>query len=465
MENQFDVNNHLVEIQADDHDLLVNFDNKNDDMLGYEFEKYYDDEDADGTNHAEDADGTNHSDLKLVKRGITKLYKFHREYGKPGGIKIKVPVRFNKYQDSILEKSGRKNQEINSGIKSRDILMLPLTIARNLVMHRLGKLLRNFRMKLREKYILPNLNTPSKLNELPAKYSAIVKAEEWVEFVNYTTTDAYKEKSARGKMARSKNVYHHKMGRGGYVFVKEKMIENKEIEADEEPPRGIMWLKGRVNKDGEFTDDEIRSVGDKLKEADDKIKEGTLNLDDGTDAMTVVFGKEKGGRQATDERIKLLQTQLDNERREHQQKDELVKKLSTEMTQKDVLSSVVVRDKDARFKKKSNGLVTSEKEPVKTVGPKKTPKSRRNGSQDSQSQGNVSPTQELPTDGVGGFFAWPKNQVVLDEEVTPPTTIQKISDYNSAPKLQSKRKSYVSRETMQRQARTGKSHKSLNYGS
>ncbi|GJV48198.1 retrovirus-related pol polyprotein from transposon TNT 1-94, partial [Tanacetum coccineum] len=276
------------------------------------------------------------------------------------------------------------------------------------------------------------------------------------------------EKSARGKMVCSKNVYHHKMGQRGYVFVGDKLIENKEIEADEEPPRGIMWLKGRVNKDGEFTDDEIRSVGDKLKEADDKIKEGTLNLDDGTDAMTVVFGKEKGGyargvgsgvtykryfhlpqsRQATDERIELLQTQLDNERREHQQKDELVRNCP-EMTEKDVLvnklsnemtetkgmlsqlmnqlaaqgvtpmgayevdgtqSSVVVRDKDARIKKKSNGLVTSEK-------------------------------------------------------VTPLTTIQKISDYNSAPKLQSNRKSYVSRETMQRQARTGKSHKSLNYGS
>ncbi|GJY68011.1 reverse transcriptase domain-containing protein [Tanacetum coccineum] len=500
--------NHLVEIQADDHDLLVNCDNENDDMLGYESEKYSDDEDADGTNHDEDADETNHSDLKLVKRGITRLYKFRKEYGKPGGIKIKK-----------VDKESR-DKLWNEITRYFDV---DLTV-RNLVMHRLGKLLRNFRMKLREKYILPNLNTPSKLNELPAKYSAIVKAEEWVEFVNYTTTDAYKEKSARGKMARSKNVYHHKMGRGGYVFVKEKMIENKEIEADEEPPRGIMWLKGRVNKDGEFTDDEIRSVGDKLKEADDKIKEGTLNLDDGTDAMTVVFGKEKGGyargvgsgvtykryfhlprsRQATDERIELLQTQLDNERRERQQKDELVKKLSTEMTQKD--------------------------EPVKTVGPKKTPKSRRNGSQDSQSQGNVSPTQELPTaskcklwhlkksnivalgtvyksagkqmlhnqalpndcykvsidsslvdaacipdvgnnglktvkDGVGGFFAWPKNQVVVDEEVTPPTTIQKVSDYNSAPKLQSKRKSYVSRETMQRQARTGKSHKSLNYGS
>nr|GEY03928.1 hypothetical protein [Tanacetum cinerariifolium] len=90
MENQFDVQNHLVEIQADDHDLLVNSDNENDDMLGYESEKYSDNEDADETNHNEDADGTNHSDLKLVKRGITWLYKFRREYGKPGGIKINV---------------------------------------------------------------------------------------------------------------------------------------------------------------------------------------------------------------------------------------------------------------------------------------------------------------------------------------------------------------------------------------
>nr|GEZ76853.1 hypothetical protein [Tanacetum cinerariifolium] len=108
----------------------------------------------------------------------------------------------------------------------------------------------------------------------------------------------------------------------------ENVVKNKEIKGDEEPPRVIMWLKGRVNKDGEFPNDEIRSVGDKLKEADDRIKEGTLNLDDGTDAMTVVFGKEKGGyargvgsevtykmyfylprsRQATNERIDLLRT-------------------------------------------------------------------------------------------------------------------------------------------------------------
>ncbi|GKD23185.1 hypothetical protein Tco_1224888 [Tanacetum coccineum] len=108
------------------------------------------------------------------------------------------------------------------------------------------------------------------------------------------------------------------------------MIEKKEIEPDEEPAHGTLWLKGRVNKDGEYPDDEIRSLGDKLKETEDKIKEGTLKVDHGTDAMTVVLGKEKGGyergvgsgvtykmyfdlprsRQASYERILLLQSQL-----------------------------------------------------------------------------------------------------------------------------------------------------------
>ena len=47
-------------------------------------------------------------------------------------------------------------------------------------------------MKLRQTYILPNQDTPSKLNEVPAKYTAILKAEDWVNFVNYTATEEYR---------------------------------------------------------------------------------------------------------------------------------------------------------------------------------------------------------------------------------------------------------------------------------
>nr|GEU50380.1 retrovirus-related Pol polyprotein from transposon TNT 1-94 [Tanacetum cinerariifolium] len=267
---------------------------------------------------------------------------------------------------------------LNGELKEERYFDVDLTV-RKLVTRRLGQLLMDFRMKLKEKYILPNLNTPSKLNELPTKYSAIMKEKEWVEFVNYTIIDAYK-------------------------------IENKEIEADEEPPHGIMWFKGRVNKDGEFPDDE--------KKVDDKIKEGTLNLDDGTDAMIVVFGKEKGGyarevgsgvtykrycdlprrRQATDERIELLQTQLDNKRSEHQPKDVLVKKLSNEMIEtKGMLSQLMNQLAAQRVQLNLSSQLPVASDALNTNWPKKTPKSRRNGSPDSQSQGNVSPTQELPT--------------------------------------------------------------------
>ncbi|GKD31728.1 hypothetical protein Tco_1242506 [Tanacetum coccineum] len=112
-------------------------------------------------------------------------------------------------------------------------------------------------------------------------------------------------------------------------------------------------MKGRVNKDGEYQDDEIRSVGDKLKETEDKIKEGTLQVDQGTDAMTLVLGKEKGGyargvgsrvtykryfdlprsKQAADERILLLESQLDAARREREEKELLIKSMSSKMSQ------------------------------------------------------------------------------------------------------------------------------------
>ncbi|GJX62298.1 transposase, Ptta/En/Spm, transposase, Tnp1/En/Spm-like protein [Tanacetum coccineum] len=337
----------------DDHDHLVNYDNDNEnDDLEYRSEEYF--------NKGGEEDENNHSNGNVVKRGITRLYKFHREYGKPDGIKLSVTFDvlnriLGKHKALFLSFLGDMVRE-HIGLKilswKKRYFDVDLTV-RKLVMNRLGQLLRNFRRKLRQTYILPNQNTLSKLNEVPAKYSAILKAEEWVNFVKYTATEEYKVKSAAAKMARSKSVYQHTMGRGGYALVKEKMIEKKEIEPDEEPARGTLWLKGRVNKDGEYPDDEIRSVGDKLKETEDKIKEGTLKVDHGTDAMTVVLGKEKGGyargvgsgvtykryfdlprsRQASDERILLLQSQLDNERRERQEKELLIQNLSNKMSQ------------------------------------------------------------------------------------------------------------------------------------
>jgi hypothetical protein len=118
-------------------------------------------------------------------------------------------------------------------------------------MNRLGQLLRNFIRKLAQNYILPNQNTPSKLNEVPAKYSAIIKAEDWINFVF----------AHLHLIASYYRLYWFILH--VYVFYGYK-IERKEIEPEEEPPRGTLWLKGREKKDGEYHDDEIRTVGEKI---------------------------------------------------------------------------------------------------------------------------------------------------------------------------------------------------------
>ncbi|GJT69203.1 hypothetical protein Tco_1028489 [Tanacetum coccineum] len=462
-------------LALDPKDHLVNYDNDNEnDDLGYRSEEYFDE--------ADEEDENNHSNGNVVKRGITRLYKFRREYGKPDGIKLSVTF------DALNRISGKHRALFSSflgdmvrehiGLKilswkkvdseARDKLWDEITryfdvdlTVRKLVMNRLGQLLRNFRRKLRQTYILPNQNTLSKLNEVPAKYSAIVKAEEWVNFVKYTTTKEYK-------------------------------IENKEIKPDEEPPRGILWLKGRVNKDREFPDDEIRSVGDKIKEIKDKIKEATLKVDHGIDAMTVALGKEKGGYargvgsgQASDERIVLLQSQLDNGRPNLAAQGEQLKSMLTQWTPSDVSpvdinpidssadeegrTPIVGCENDASIQK-SNGLATSEKEmetraiKCKLWHLKKSTiialgtvyetdgKQMLHNKEIRKDCYKVSIDKCLVDaacipdvgnngfktvkDAVGGFFAWSKNQVVLDPKATPPSTIQMIDENKTAPKLQ-----------------------------
>ncbi|GKC91760.1 hypothetical protein Tco_1152409 [Tanacetum coccineum] len=334
-----------METKANDLDHLVNYDNDNDvDDLGYESEVYLDEE--------EDEDENNHSNGNVVKRGITRLSKFRRISGKHRALFLCF------LGDMVCEHIGLKILSWKKvGSEARDKLWDEITryfdvdlTVRKLVMNRLGQLLRNFRRKLRQTYILPNQNTLSKLIEVPTKYSAIVKAKEWVNFIKYTTTKEYKVKSAVAKMARSKS-------------------KKKEIEPDEEPARGTLWLNGRVNKYGEYPDDEIRSVVDKHKKTEDKIKKGTLKVDHGTDAMTVVLGKEKGGyargvgsgvtykryfdlprsRQTFDERIALLQSKLDNERREHQEKELEIQNLSNKMSETEGMVSKLMNQLAAQI--------------------------------------------------------------------------------------------------------------------
>ncbi|GJT44952.1 transposase, Ptta/En/Spm, transposase, Tnp1/En/Spm-like protein [Tanacetum coccineum] len=368
---------------------LVNYDNENEnkiDDLGYQSEEYIED--------AHEDDENNHSN-GYAKRGITRLCKFRKEYRKPGGVKLSVTfdtlnrilgkhrALFSSFLgDMVREHIGLQILSWKKvGPEARNKLWDEITryfdvdlTVRKLVMNRLGQLLRNFRRKLRQTYILPNQDTPSKLNEVPAN----------VFFLTYN-------------------------GRGGYDMRKE-MIEKKEIEQDEEPTRGTLWLKGRVNKDGEYQDDEIRSVGDKLKETEDKIKEGTLQVDQGTNAMTLVLGKEKGGyargvgsgvtykryfdlprsKQAADERILLLESQLDAARREREEKETLNQELLSSRCHRTegIVSPVEIHPINSSADEEGGTTVVGCDQNDASI--RKEMQKRDSSSQDSQSKENVS---------------------------------------------------------------------------
>ncbi|GKA98326.1 transposase, Ptta/En/Spm, transposase, Tnp1/En/Spm-like protein [Tanacetum coccineum] len=295
---------------------------------------------------------------------------------------------------------------------------------RKLVMNRLGQLLRNFRRKLRQTYILPNQDTPSKLNEVPAKYTAILKAEDWVNFVNYTATEEYKVKSAKAKMARSKCVFPHTIGRGGYAHVKEKM-----------------------------------------KETEDKIKEGTLQVDQDSRCHDHMYlGKEKEVCKRSG-KWRDMQRYFDLPRSKQQLMKNFFIKVNFDACLDVNVSPVEIHP--------INSSADEEGETVKSVGAKYTTRSIRkdSSSQDSQSKENVS---VLPQEVNGCKQIWmqvgvlmhgQRKQVVLDPKATPPSTIQMITGENkTAPKVQTKRKNvYVSSDAMQKEANKKRSQKALVY--
>ncbi|KAJ9552604.1 hypothetical protein OSB04_016649 [Centaurea solstitialis] len=156
------------------------------------------------------------------------------------------------------------------------------------------------------RFILPNIGKPSKLKVVPKQYGNIEQAV-WDKFVEHTLSDKFK-------------------------------IKNKEIREDEVPTRSVMWCKARETKDGGYEDDELKDKVDEIVNHEKEIHDGSLKLEHGTDALTLVLGKEHPGRvrgvgkgmtptrywnlprRRGSSRNCTLQRQLDDEKRENAEK-------------------------------------------------------------------------------------------------------------------------------------------------
>ncbi|KAL6536901.1 hypothetical protein OROHE_012485 [Orobanche hederae] len=226
-------------------------------------------------------------------------------------------------------------------------------------MNRLGILLRSFRKRLYADHIFPNLGKPTKLAKIPRRYRTILLSKEhWDKFVTHTQSAKFKDVLGKTKLARKESLYQHRMGRGGYSALRENliMVENKVIEKDEMPARSLMWYKARENKAGVLEDDNVKVIAHKL------INDGELKPDPGTDATTLVFGKENGGflkgvgmgvtatryfhvprnKGSAKEQIQELKIELQKGKREIEKKDDDIKVLSTKMSEQDKTLKLVL---------------------------------------------------------------------------------------------------------------------------
>ncbi|CAI9271462.1 unnamed protein product [Lactuca saligna] len=127
------------------------------------------------------------------------------------------------------------------------------------------------------------------------------------------------------------------------------------------PPRSVMWCKGRESK-REFKDEDVKIMADRLMDHEKQIKEGQVNVELGTDAMTLVFGKEKGGflkgvvmgvtynryfnvphsKGSSKEEVKDLKVALHNGKLELEKKDVELKALSTKVNEQDQTLKLVL---------------------------------------------------------------------------------------------------------------------------
>ncbi|GJX76937.1 hypothetical protein Tco_0323748 [Tanacetum coccineum] len=322
-------------------------------------------------------------------------------------------------------------------------------------MNRLGQLLRNFRRKLRQTYILPNQDSPSKLSEVLAKYSAILKAEDWVNFVNYTATEEYKVKSAKKlKWARSEIFFPHTMGRDGYAYVKEKMVKEKGGYA-EEWENGVTYKRYfDLPRSKQAYDERILLLESQL-DVVSPVEIHPINSSADEEGGTTVLGCDQNDASIRKEMQKgkllnlwELRERLDQSERILQVKIHNPKKMCRYYHNCDGKKKIMLHNKGLP---KDCYKVSIDKSLVDAAF---IPDVGSNGC-----------TTVL--DAVGGFVAWPKNQVVFDPKATPPRVPQMITVENkTAPKVPTKRKNfYVSSDAMQKEANKKRVQRPINHKS
>ncbi|KAK7271450.1 hypothetical protein RJT34_27373 [Clitoria ternatea] len=169
-----------------------------------------------------------------------------------------------------------------------------------------GERWRSFKSNLTQRYIYGTLR-----DESPCGKYDFLDEETWQRFIETRQDPAFQEKRKTMQELLAKNYCPHRLSRGGYQLLEERMMKEKLEEkkrASQSDPLAIVsppspltrhekWKRARQNKSGEYTTEEARIVAEKIDSLANKTSQGTFVPVGREDILTVAIGRpEHSGR-------------------------------------------------------------------------------------------------------------------------------------------------------------------------
>ncbi|GAU41485.1 hypothetical protein TSUD_239610 [Trifolium subterraneum] len=161
---------------------------------------------------------------------------------------------------------------------------------------------RGFKTQLTREYV----SKPKEDRDPPYVRYNFITEDIWEKFLESRETPAFKEKSQKGKEKVAKNCHPHRLSRGGYGLLTEKMMAEKILlrEYDGENDRSLSpplrhdkWNRARQTKEGEYTSTATQVVVEKIDSLVEETKKGTFVPKGLDDILKNALGtSEHGGR-------------------------------------------------------------------------------------------------------------------------------------------------------------------------
>ncbi|KAK7361797.1 hypothetical protein VNO77_03881 [Canavalia gladiata] len=169
-----------------------------------------------------------------------------------------------------------------------------------------GERWRGFKTHLTSKYIYGSLKDVS-----PCEEYQFLDEDTWQRFVESRMDPAFVEKRKKGQQISAKNFYPHRLSRGGYELLQERLMDQKSKERQQSseadpstllsppspPSRHEKWKRARQKATGEYTSEPSRIVAEKIDYLVEQSSQGVFVPTGQDDILSTAIGQpEHPGR-------------------------------------------------------------------------------------------------------------------------------------------------------------------------